>query len=382
MSYGMKILVLNAGSSSLKYALCETSPEAIASDSDRLVGEGLIERVSSMSDAIQRAFVDLAPALGGEAVTGVGHRIVHGGTFPGSIIIDANVERAIDELSALAPLHNPHNLAAYRAAREHLPNAIHVAAFDTAFHQTLPRHAFAYAMAPEYLSEKKIRRYGFHGISHRSVALRFAKLHGKPVDQFRLVICHLGNGCSVCAVDRGRSIDTSMGFTPLEGLVMGTRSGDVDASALLYLIVHEGEDPAALLQKLNNASGLQAVSGVSNDMRDIIRGADAGNERAHFALDTFCYRAKKFIGAYIAAMNGADALIFTAGIGEHSARVRAGICAELDQLGITVDPALNNASSREGRCIGNSRVAVWVIPTEEQLMIARDAVECIAKLAK
>jgi acetate kinase len=380
MSYGMKILVLNAGSSSLKYALYETSPEAIASDSDRLLGEGLIERVISMSDALKTAFTDLAPALGGEAVTGVGHRVVHGGTFPGSVIIDASVERAIDELSALAPLHNPHSLAAYRAAREHLPNAVHVAAFDTAFHQTLPRHAFAYAMSPEYLTEKKIRRYGFHGISHRSVALRFAKLHGKPVDQFRLVICHLGNGCSVCAVDRGRSIDTSMGFTPLEGLVMGTRSGDVDASALLYLITHEGEDPATLLHKLNNASGLQAISGVSNDMRDILKAADSGNDRARFAVDMFCYRAKKFIGAYIAAMNGADALIFTAGIGEHSAPVRAGICADLDQLGIAVDPALNSSASHEIRNIGNSRVAVWVIPTEEQLMIARDTVECIDRL--
>jgi acetate kinase len=377
MSYGMKILVLNAGSSSLKYALYETSPEAVASDSDRLLGEGLIERVTSMSDALKTAFTELAPALGGEAVTGVGHRVVHGGTFPGSIIIDASVERAIDELSALAPLHNPHSLAAYRAAREHLPNAIHVAAFDTAFHQTLPRHAFAYAMAPEYLTDKKIRRYGFHGISHRSVALRFAKLHGQPADQFRLVICHLGNGCSVCAVDRGRSIDTSMGFTPLEGLVMGTRSGDVDASALLYLITHEGEDAATLLQKLNNASGLQAISGVSNDMRDILKAADSGNDSARFALDMFCYRAKKFIGAYIAAMNGANALIFTAGIGEHSAPVRAGICADLDRLGIAIDPALNNAESHEARRIGNSPVAVWVIPTEEQLMIARDTVECI-----
>lgn len=377
----MKILVLNAGSSSLKYALYETSPEAAASDSDRLLGEGLVERVTSMSDALKTAFTALAPALGGEAVSGVGHRVVHGGTFPGSMIIDASVESAIDALSALAPLHNPHCLAAYRAAREHLPNAIHVAVFDTAFHQTLPRHAYAYAMPPEYLTEKKIRRYGFHGISHRSVALRFAKIHGKPAEQFRLVTCHLGNGCSVCAVDRGRSVDTSMGFTPLEGLVMGTRSGDVDASALLYLIIKEGEDPAALLHTLNNESGLQAVSGVSNDMRDVIQAADAGNDRARFAVDIFCYRAKKFIGAYIAAMNGADALIFTAGIGEHSAPVRAGICQGLDQLGIAVDPGLNGSASHEARRIGNSAVAVWVIPTEEELMIARDTLECIDKLA-
>jgi acetate kinase len=381
MSYGMKILVLNAGSSSLKYALYETSPEAIASDSDQLLCEGLVERVTTMSEALKTAFADLTPKLGGEAVTGVGHRIVHGGTFPGSMVIDASVENAIDQLSALAPLHNPRALAAYRAAREHVPHATHVAVFDTAFHQTLPRHAYAYAIPPEYLAGGKLRRYGFHGISHRSVALRFAKIHNKPPEDFRLGICHLGNGCSVCAVDRGRSVDTSMGFTPLEGLVMGARSGDIDASALLYLISHEGKDPAVLLRALNNDSGLQAISGISNDMRDILKAADSGNDRARFAIDMFCYRAKKFIGAYIAAMNGADALIFTAGIGENSAPVRAGICAEFDQLGIAIDPALNSAASHEIRRIGNSRVAIWVIPTEEQLMIARDTLSCIDKLA-
>lgn len=374
----MKILVLNAGSSSLKYALYETSPEAAASDSDQLLGEGLIERVTSMSDALKTCFTALTPALGGEAVAGVGHRVVHGGTFPEAMVIDASVESAIDALSALAPLHNPRSLAAYRAARQHVPNAIHVAVFDTAFHQTMPRHAYAYAIPPEYLAEKKIRRYGFHGISHHSVAMRFARLHGKSPKEFRLIICHLGNGCSVCAVDRGRSIDTSMGFTPLEGLVMGARSGDLDASALLHLIIHEGEDPATLLSMLNNASGLQAISGISNDMRDILKAADSGNDRARFAIDAFCYRAKKFIGAYFTAMNGADALIFTAGIGEHSEPVRAGICDGLDKLGIAIDPALNRAAPGQARCIGDSPVSVWVIPTEEQLLIARDTLACIA----
>jgi acetate kinase len=368
----MKILVLNAGSSSLKYALYE-----MAGDSESLLGEGLIERVTNMNDALRTTFDALAPALGGEAVAGVGHRVVHGGTFPGSLVIDPEVEKAIDDLSSLAPLHNPHNLAAYRAAKQHLPDAVHVAVFDTAFHQTLPRHAYAYAMPPEYLEQKKIRRYGFHGISHRSIALRFAKLQGKPPEEFRLVVCHLGNGCSVCAVDRGKSVDTSMGFTPLEGLVMGTRSGDVDASALLHLITREGEDPAALLRTLNQESGLKAISGVSNDMRDLLSAVDSGNERARFALDMFCYRAKKFIGAYIAAMNGADALIFTGGIGEHAAPVRTGICAGLDGLGITIDSGLNNAPSKEARRIGDSRVAVWVIPTEEQILIARDTLELV-----
>jgi len=373
----MKILVLNAGSSSLKYALYETSREAAASDSDQLLGEGLIERVTSMAEALHTAFAALSPMLGNEKIAGVGHRVVHGGDFPDSRVIDSAVQQAIDELSALAPLHNPHNLAAYRAAREHLPNAIHVAVFDTGFHQTLPRQAYAYAMPPEYLTEKKIRRYGFHGISHRSVALRYAKIHGAPPENFRVIVCHLGNGCSVCAVDRGRSIDTSMGFTPLEGLVMGTRSGDVDASALLHLIIREGEDPTALLQTLNRNSGLKAISGISNDMRDVVAAAESGNERARLALDTFCYRAKKFIGAYIAAMNGADALIFTGGIGENSTQVRAGICEGLDRLGIAIDPARNATSSQRPRRIGDSRIAVWVIPTEEQLLIARDTLACI-----
>ncbi len=373
----MKILVLNAGSSSLKYALYETSPEAAAADTDLLIGQGLVERVTSMSDALKAAFADLEPVLEGEPIAGIGHRVVHGGTFPGSLIIDSRVEKAIDELSALAPLHNPHSLAAYRAAREHVPTAIHVAVFDTAFHQTLTRHAYEYAIAPEYLA-RKIRRYGAHGISHRSVTLRFARLHNKPPEDFRLIICHLGNGCSVCAVDGGRSVDTSMGFTPLEGLVMGTRSGDIDASALLHLIIREGEDPSSLLHALNNASGLQAISGVSNDMRDVLNAADSGNERARQAVDMFCYRAKKFIGAYLAAMNGADALIFTAGIGENAAPVRAGICKGLDGLGIEIDPMLNDASIREPRRIGNSRISVWVIPTEEQVLIARDTLACIA----
>jgi acetate kinase len=374
----MKILVLNAGSSSLKYSLYETSPEAAASDTDQLLGEGIVDRVTSMSDALKTAFADLAPALSGDTVDGVGHRIVHGGTFPESVVIDASVDSAIDALGELAPLHNPQCLEAYRAAREHLPGAIHVAVFDTAFHQTQPRHAYAYAMAPEYLDDRKLRRYGFHGISHRSVTLRYAKLHAKPVSESRLIICHLGNGCSVCAVDRGQSIDTSMGFTPLEGLVMGTRSGDVDASALLYLITHQREDPAALLHALNSASGLQAVSGVSNDMRDIVRAADAGNDRARFAVDIFCYRTKKYIGAYLAAMNGADALIFTAGIGEHSAPIRAGICEGLDGLGIAIDTALNSAASTQARRLGNSPIPVWVIPTEEDLLIARETLAFLA----
>ncbi len=364
----MKILVLNAGSSSLKYDLFEFERE-----SERLLGKGIVERVSSMPEALTETFSRLAPLLGGEPVHAAGHRIVHGGDrFHRSVIIDAGVEKEIEALSSLAPLHNVHNLEAYRAARERLPGAIHVAVFDTAFHATLPPEAYVYGLPYEYLTGKKIRRYGFHGISHRYVSARFAELAGKRAEDLRLITCHLGNGCSVCAIEGGRSVDTSMGFTPLEGLVMGTRSGDVDAGAILHLISHEHTDHDALLNILNNDSGLKGISGVSGDMRDVLRAADAGNARARLAVDTFCYRAKKYIGAYLAAMNGADALIFTGGIGENAATIRARICGGLSSLGIAVEDCLNSMESREARLIGKSAIPVWVVPTDEELLIARD----------
>jgi acetate kinase len=373
----MKILVLNAGSSSLKYDLFETTPERVASNSDQLLGKGEVERVSSMEDALGSVF----GRLGGAAIEAVGHRIVHGGDlFRESTIVDAAVEKGIDELSALAPLHNPHNLEGIRAARARLPGVPQVAAFDTAFHRTLPAKAYTYALPYEYLTEKKIRRYGFHGISHRYVSWKFAELHGKKRGDYRMITCHLGNGCSVCAIEYGQSVDTSMGFTPLEGLVMGSRSGDVDAGAILHLIAHEHETPDALLQILNGASGLKGISGVSNDMRDVLREATAGNQRALLAVDAFCYRVRKYIGAYLAAMNGAEVLIFTGGVGENSAPVRSRICAGLDKLGIVVDAAANAAQSREPRQIGHAAIPVWVVPTNEELLIARDTLRCILKL--
>jgi acetate kinase len=373
----MKILVLNAGSSSLKYDLFETTPERIASNADQLLGTGEAERVSSMEDALGSVF----GKLGGAAIEAVGHRIVHGGDlFRESTIVDAEVEKGIDELSALAPLHNPHNLEGIRAARARLPGVPQVAVFDTAFHRTLPAKAFTYALPYEYLTEKNIRRYGFHGISHRYVSWKFAELQGKKRGDYRMITCHLGNGCSVCAIEYGRSVDTSMGFTPLEGLVMGSRSGDVDAGAILHLITHEHETPDALLQILNGASGLKGISGVSNDMRDVLREATAGNQRARLAVDAFCYRVRKYIGAYLAAMNGAEVLIFTGGIGENSAPIRSRICAGLDKLGIVVDAAANAAESREPRQIGHAAIPVWVVPTNEELLIARDTLRCILKL--
>jgi acetate kinase len=225
------------------------------------------------------------------------------------------------------------------------------------------------------LTQKKIRRYGFHGISHRYISGRFAELQGKTPADYRMITCHLGNGCSVCAIDRGESIDTSMGFTPLEGLIMGTRSGDIDAGAVLHLITHDGVDPAELLHTLNSESGLKGISGISNDMRDLLK---AGNERASLAVDAFCYRVRKYIGAYFAAMNGADVLIFAGGIGENAAAVRAQICAELDSFGITIDRQANEGDDRGPRQIGYSSIPVWVIPTDEELLIARDTLQLVA----
>ena len=366
----MKILVLNAGSSSLKFHLFETNPEGV-------LAQGDLERVASWADAIK----DVFSQIGSATVEAVGHRVVHGGDrFHESVIIDAEVEKEIEALSILAPLHNPHNLEAFRAAREHLPGVPQVAVFDTAFHHTLPPRAYVYGLPYEYLTEKKIRRYGFHGISHRYVSWRFAQLHGKQRSDYRMITCHLGNGCSVCAIEHGRSIDTSMGFTPLEGLIMGTRSGDVDAGAILHLVTHEREDPAHLLQVLNGSSGLKGISGVSNDMRDLLREAGKGNDRAELAIDAFCYRVRKYIGMYLAAMDGADVLIFTGGIGENAAVIRSRICEGLGNLGIAIDPAANAGDSRDAREIGSSKIPVWVVPTDEELLIARDTLRCISKM--
>jgi acetate kinase len=374
---GMKILVLNAGSSSLKFNLFDITPESMAGNSERVLAKGEVERVTGMKEALRPAFEQ----IGNATVDAVGHRVVHGGDrFHESVIIDAAVEKQIAELSALAPLHNPPGLDALRAAREHLPGVPHVAAFDTAFHHTLPPRAYVYGLPYEYLTEKKIRRYGFHGISHRYVSGRFAQLHGGKRSDYRMIVCHLGNGCSVCAIGNGQSIDTSMGFTPLEGLVMGTRSGDIDAAAVLHLITQERRDPASLLETLNRESGLKGISGISNDMRDLEREASAGNERAALAIDVFCYRVRKYIGAYLAAMNGADALIFTGGIGEHAPHVRARICNGLGDLGIAVDPEMNEKDRKDARAVGSSRIPVWVIPTNEELMIARDTLCCILKM--
>ena len=284
--------------------------------------------------------------------------------------------------SELAPLHNPHNLKGYYASKQLLPHASHVAVFDTAFHQTLPPRAYRYALPEEYYSRDQIRRYGFHGTSHRYVSGRFGQIHGSSRDAFKLITCHLGNGCSLCAIDQGRSVDTSMGFTPLEGLVMGTRSGDLDPGAVVYLIAHKQMTAHAVEALLNENSGLHGLSGLSGDMRDLMRQAAHGNSQAQLAIDVFCYRVKKYIGAYLAALNGADAIIFAGGIGENASDIRARICDSLDSLGVRLDARKNAGGIGVEREIGveGKTPQIWVIPTNEELLIARDTMCCMEGL--
>lgn len=407
----MRVLVLNCGSSSVKYQLVETSRERIANADDLLLARGAVERIGSGSAVhwmrrgdekseprpsdikeilehrgavaeILRLLCD--PERGvvrdpGE-IAAVGHRVVHGGErFSASVVIDAAVERGIEDCVPLAPLHNPHNLRGLRAARAVLGHVPHVAVFDTAFHQTVPPYAYMYGLPYALYKRHAIRRYGFHGTSHRYVAWRSEVLLGKPREQTKLVTCHLGAGASVCAIDRGRSIDTSMGFTPLEGLLMGTRSGDLDPSLVFHILHAEDLDEHQLTAMLNKHSGLYGLSGVSGDMREILAEEGKGHERAKLAVDTFCYRLRKYIGSYMAALGGLDALIFTGGIGENSAVIRQRTLAGLERLGIELDASANDAAvGREARIsTAASPIAVLVIPTNEELLIARDTVRLV-----
>ncbi len=378
----MKVLVLNSGSSSVKYQLIE------ATGAERTLGRGVVERigeaVADHAEAIRLVLENLtngAGACGSEEIEAVGHRIVHGGEyFSEPVQMDDVVVARIEECSELAPLHNPHNLSAYRAARRLLPHAAHVAVFDTAFHRTLPAKAYTYGLPHIVCGRHKLRRYGFHGTSHRYVAERFASIAGKPVAALKLITCHLGNGCSMCAIDGGRSVDTTMGLTPLEGLLMGTRAGDTDPAAALHIMSREGLDARAMDYLLNHRSGLLGVSGVSNDMRTLLAHARDGNERARLAIDVFCYRIRKYIGAYFAVLNGADAVIFTAGIGENAPEIRARACDSLTALGIEIDQRRNEAAIGVEADISadGARTRVWVVPTNEELLIAREVVGALA----
>jgi acetate kinase len=399
----MNILVINCGSSSLKFQLIDIR---LVGEQEQLLAKGLIERIGEPDSIVgfragngnsvqrrmripdHRAAMDAAFELlqesgaiqSREEIAGVGHRMVHGGEdFRESVPIDAGVERAIEECSRLAPLHNPPNLSGYRAARDLLPSVVQVAVFDTAFHASLSEKAYLYAVPYEYYRKDKIRRYGFHGTSHRFVSERFNQIHGSATRLWKLITCHLGNGCSLCAIEGGRSVDTSMGFTPVEGLIMGTRSGDLDPGVVLYLMNKLQCSPRRLEDILNRESGLQGVSGVSNDMRDLIEKRESGDRRARLAVDMFCYRVRKYLGAYMAALGGAHAIIFTGGIGENAFKIRAEICDGLQSLGVGLDPDKNRATiGDEGEIsAADSLIKVWVIPTNEELLIARDTARCI-----
>jgi acetate kinase len=403
----MRVLVLNCGSSSLKFQLIETSREQIAQNNDRVLAHGAVERVGSddakftyqmagrekeekqqavkdQKQAIQLAF-DHLTAPGGalshpQDVEAVGHRIVHGGeAFHESVIIDDRVLKDIEKLSDLAPLHNPENLKGYYASRELLPDAKQVAVFDTAFHQTMPPCAYLYGLPYEFYERDHIRKYGFHGTSHRYVSWRFAMLHQKKRADYKLITCHLGNGCSVCAIDHGKSIDTSMGFTPMDGLLMGTRPGEIDPGAVLYLAQRDPDGAQGMEKLLNHKAGLAGLTNSTGDMRDIQKRSAAGDQRARDAVDVFCYRVIQFIGSYATVLNGADAILFTGGIGENSSEIRAQVCQGLAWLGVELDAAANDqARGKDARITTEaSKMPVWVIPTDEELLIARDTFRCI-----
>lgn len=410
----MNVLVLNCGSSSVKFRLIATDLDLIAQNADRCLAKGTIERIggeaiirlqveghepqrstSSLRDI--NAAVDFiarwaaSPESGIEEIKSiadiqaVGHRVVHGGErFKQSVLITDEVVRAVEDCIDLAPLHNPANLTGISATRklfgEGLPQ---VAVFDTAFHQTLPDHAFLYALPYQLYRRYRLRRYGFHGISHRYVAYRYRVMRNIAREATNIITLHLGNGCSATAISAGNSIDTSMGLTPLEGLVMGTRSGDLDPAIIEFIAAKEGLSTREIETLMNKHSGLLGISGLTSDMRELLAEAREENDRrSELAIAIFCYRARKYIGAYLAAMNGADAVVFTGGIGENSPEVRARICDGLQWIGIELDEELNRSHtggregliSREG-----SRPSVYVIPTDEELLIARDTVRCVLK---
>jgi acetate kinase len=402
----MKILVLNAGSSSIKFQLIDTDQAAIDASRDRRLARGQVERIggeailtlsagagpSSRSTAAIRNHADAVTHIIGwltsdesgvelnaaGEIAAVGHRVVHGGErFRRSTLVDDKVWGDLEELIDLAPLHNSHNLRGIAAARAALgPGVPQVAVFDTAFHQSIPEVGFLYGIPYQFYRRYKVRRYGFHGTSYRYIAYRYRQLSGRRREDTNVIALHLGNGASACAIVAGESRDTSMGFTPLEGLMMGTRSGDLDPAILDFIGAKEGLSSREVELMLNKQSGLLGVSGLTSDMRELLAEEDANDDRrARLAIDMFCHRAKKYIGAYLASMNGGDALLFSGGIGENSPEIRARICADLSWLGIAVDAQRNAAltQGREGRFDADgSRVELWVVPTDEELLIARD----------
>ena len=399
----MKILVINCGSSSLKYQLIDM-------DGEEVLCKGLVERIGMDGSqikhdttgiervVIQEAMPDHKRAL--ELVLGaiidkdhgavksmdeidaVGHRVVHGGEeFASSVIIDEDVMKAVTDCIELAPLHNPPNIMGIDACKELMPDTPMVAVFDTAFHQTMTSDNYIYPLPYEYYEKYKIRRYGFHGTSHKYVASRAAELLGRDLEELNIVTCHLGNGSSICAVEKGRSMDTSMGFTPLEGLAMGTRAGDIDPAIIPFIMNKEDMTFAEVNAMLNNKSGVLGISGLSSDFRDLEIAMEEGNERAQLALEVFVNRVKKYVGAYVATMCSVDAIVFTAGIGENSSFIREKICEGLECLGIRIDKELNDGVRGVEAKLNKdiTSAAILCIPTNEELMIARDTLELVSK---
>lgn len=394
-----KIIAINAGSSSLKFQLFEMPEE-------RVISKGLIERIGlansiftiSVNDEKYKEVMDIpnhevAVKLLLDKLTelniiqslneieGIGHRVVHGGEiFNDSVLITEEVVEQLIKLSDLAPLHNPANIIGIQACHAALPNVPAVAVFDTAFHQTMPESSFLYSLPYDYYEKYGIRKYGFHGTSHKYVSRRAAEMLGRPIEQLRLISCHLGNGASIAAIEGGKSIDTSMGFTPLAGVAMGTRSGNIDPALIPFIMDKTGKTADEVLDVLNKKSGMLGVSGFSSDLRDIEQEAAKGNNRAELALEVFANRIHKYIGSYSARMSGVDAIIFTAGIGENSDLVRAKVLHGLEFMGIYWDPALNKIRGKEAFInYPHSPVKVLVIPTNEEVMIARDVVSLTTK---
>lgn len=391
----MKILVINAGSSSLKYQLIDMDNmkvmakglcERIGIDGSNLQHKNLIadkqvkieKPMKDHADAIQMVIDALVDADHGviasmDEIGAVGHRVVHGGEyFSDSVVIDASVKKALEMCTPLAPLHNPPNIIGIEACEKIMPNIKQVGVFDTAFHQTMPAEAYMYALPYEYYDKYKIRKYGFHGTSHKFVSQEVAKTLGKPIEDLKIITCHLGNGSSVTAVKNGKSVDTSMGFTPLDGVVMGTRTGTMDPAVVTYLMDEEKLSTQEVNNIMNKKSGVFGVSGVSSDFRDLSAAAEQGNKRAELALNMFSYGVKKLIGSYAAAMGGVDAIVFTAGVGENDAGTRAAAVAGLEFMGIKIDEAKNNTRGTVDISADDATVKTLVIPTNEELMIAID----------
>lgn len=396
----MKVLVINCGSSSLKYQVFDMTTETVLAkgiverigidgsflkyrrgDEDNITIEAEIPNhevaIKLVFDALTHESYGVLRSM--DEIAAVGHRVVHAGEkYASSVVIDDDVMAALRECIDLAPLHNPPNIMGIEVAQKLMPNVKHVGVFDTAFHQTMPDYAYMYALPYEYYEKHKVRRYGFHGTSHKYVSQRAAAMLGRPIEELKIITCHLGNGASVTAVKGGKSVDTSMGFTPLEGLIMGTRSGDLDPAVVTFLQEKEGFSSEQVNNLLNKKSGVLGISGVSSDFRSLEEASDAGNERAALAMEMFAYRVRKYIGAYAAAMGGVDAIVFTAGLGENSALMREKICAGLEFLGVKIDAEKNNVRGREvDFSATDAKVRTLLVPTNEELMIARDTLALV-----